>query len=125
MDRELAEIIIQDYGLIMEQTAHLTFAVPESLLSYEKEVIKEAIKLGLSLLQSDDHDKANLLEVGYITLAAFIPDETAILAIKGQMAIVSGDPKHKYWEYVERAIEISKQVLSEQERLLHEIRALP
>jgi len=123
IDLRTAEKIINDFGTVLEKVSNMTFGAPESLLPYEKELIKKAIKLNLDLLDADDQETRNLLEVGYMHLASFIPDEEAEIASKGQIALISKDLNHKNLKYTDQAIKISEKISEEQKTLLQEIKS--
>ena len=95
---EGALAIINKYNDVLEQTSNTVLGIPESKLPFPKEAIKLSIlmwyklllnkslkekvikkyssKLAKYLLSKDFHDS---LEVGYIALSKFIPDEEAKL----------------------------------------------
>jgi len=87
LDPITAEMIINEFGKVLEQTSYMVYGAPESLLPYDKEVIKEAIKLNLNLLEPDDQETRNLLERGYMQMANFIPDEEAEIAVKAALMV--------------------------------------
>lgn len=122
IDTETVEKIINEFGKVLEKISNMTFGAPESLLPYEKDLIKKAIKLNLDLLDTDDQETRNLLEVGYMHLANFIPDEEAEIASKGQAALMSKDLNHKDLGHTEQAIKISEKISGEQKALLNEIK---
>lgn len=137
MNPVTAEKIVNEYGKVLEQTSHLVFGAPESLLPYKKEIIKEAIKVTLDILEPEEQEIREHLRVGYMELARFIPDEEAEIASIGQNLLTSCSPnaskeeileylKHttipEASKYIDLAIEISKKISTEQKALLEEIR---
>lgn len=67
--------IIQKYGKILKNTSKRSYGLPESLLPYDKTIIKNAIKVALTW--EDNEDMRGQLKSGYIALANFIPDREA------------------------------------------------
>ncbi len=124
MDKRTAEKIINAFGKVLEETSNVGFGIPESLLPYKKDVIKQAIILSLQSLSSDDEDTRNLLEVGYTSLANFIPDKDAEITSKAQAAILSRDLNHPNWKYNEQADKLFHNIFDEKETLLKEVRSL-
>lgn len=137
MDPLTAEKIVNEYGRVLEQTSHLVFGTPESLLPYKKEIIKEAIKMTLDALEPEEQKIQEHLRVGYIELARFIPDEEAEIASKGQNLLTScslNASKEEILEYlkhnttpenskcIDLTIKISEKISIEQKTLLEEIR---
>ena len=70
MDTKTANKIINDYGKVMEKSAHMIFGAPISMLPYPKEDIKEAIKLAIIL--SKPNDDINTLIVAYTNLSKYV-----------------------------------------------------
>lgn len=122
MDSRRAQTIVNLYGAVMERTADLGLVLaPESMLPFSKELIEEAIRLLLSHLPGSDESTRNALEVGYITLATFVPDEDAKLAADVQAAFNSGDLNHEGWKYTERFQRILNETRREEETLMKEL----
>lgn len=137
MDPLTAEKIVNVYGKVLEQVSHMSFGAPESLLPYKKEIIKEAIKVTLDILEPEEQEIGENLRVGYMELARFIPDKEAEIASKGQNILMSCSPnasKEEILEYLKRnttpenskyidlALKISEKISIEQKTLLEEIR---
>jgi len=89
MDPLTAEKIVNAYGKVLEQVSHMSFGAPESLLPYKKEIIKEAIKMSLDIIEPEDQEIGENLRVGYMELARFIPDEEAEITSKDQIFLMS------------------------------------
>lgn len=117
-DTAECERIINQYGAVLQKTAHLTFGAPESMLPYNKEQIKSAIKVALVLA---DETSKEQLRIGYVELARFIPDVEATRAAAGNEALLSGDTEHPNWKYVEETQRIGARIAEEQKRLLAEV----
>jgi hypothetical protein len=129
MDIRKAEQVVQQYGRVMERTAAMVHGAPQSLLPCSKDEIKEAIRLVLLLLEASRRGSGDpelehtreMLRVGYVELARFIPDEEAKIAYLGQSALDSGDINHPGWKFVERTLQISKRISEDQTLLLDEL----
>lgn len=127
-----AEQIVQEYGRVLERAASMGFGAPESLLPYSKDEIKEAIRLALLLLEPSRSRSGDpqlehmheMLRVGYVELARFIPDEEAKIASMGQSALGSGDINHPGWKFAERSMQILKRISDESAVLLDELNRL-
>ena len=106
--------IIKRYGEVLEQTSKMVFAIPESKLPYPKEAIRLSILIWYILLQNkslreeiakqDYFELAEYLlskkfydslEISYIALAKFIPDEEAELCDTYQQTIKKSKRKGK------------------------------
>lgn len=46
-----AERVVNEYGVVLERSSHMVYGAPETLLPFEKEVIKRAIKIVLAFLK--------------------------------------------------------------------------
>jgi hypothetical protein len=123
MDGGLAQKTINDYGRILEETSSITNSVPESLLPYDKEIIKLAIKASIEQLSPKDIVTRNSLEVGYILLANFVPNYEAQITAKYQEAIVSGNTNHPNWKHGEPALKIMDKISEDMNVLSKEIRS--
>lgn len=137
MDPLTAEKIVNAYGEVLAQVSHMSFGAPESLLPYKKEIIKEAIKVTLDILEPEEQGIGENLRVGYMELARFITDEEAEISSKGQTLLMSCSPnaskeeileyfKHtttpENSKYIDSALKISDKISIEQKFLLKEIR---
>jgi hypothetical protein len=108
-----AERIVNEYGGVLERTSSMAYGAPETLLPFDKGVIKQAIRLVLAFLKTNPktsgRDIAQTIEhlkIGYASLADFIPDEDARIAAAANAALLSGDVNHPDWGLVDRGHEI-------------------
>lgn len=106
MNTETAKKIINEYGKILEKAKIFPAGIPESLLPYKKEEIKEAIKYCLLLLYNNIENYQNCLGliIGYQCLADFIPDSESIISNRVFIAIKEGDYKHRDREIFSKVI---------------------
>jgi len=125
--------IIQSYGKVLEKTAKRPYGTAESMLPYSKKVIKNAIKVALSLEEKEDIRRQ--LKSGYIALANFIPDQEAENAEEVSREIFSflemeEDRKKDFLQArfksgllgdYEIAVKITSKIAVEQKRLQEEI----
>ena len=99
--------IISEYGEVLEQTSNMVSGVPESKLPYSKEVIKNSILMWSASLQNKSFRELvkkeyseltdrilseefyDSLEVGYIELAKFIPDQEAEFCAELQQLLIN------------------------------------
>ena len=123
MDVRTAEKIINDFGKVLEETSHMTYGASESLLPYKKELIKQALILSLHRLPPDDEQTRNSWEIGYISLANFIPDRDAEITAKFQAAIESGNINNPNWKYGDAAMKITNKITDETNALLKEVKS--
>ncbi len=129
MELRKAEQIVQVYGQVLERTASMVYGTPQSLLPYPKDEIKQAIRLALLPLEASREGSRDpelehmreMLRVGYVELARFIPDEEAKIASMGQSALNSGDTNHPGWKFAERSIQIMNGICEGSELLLNEL----
>ncbi len=70
--------ILKEYRAVLEKRKDFGIAAPLSLLPYPKVEIKSALQSAMRA--TDDPEKREQIKVEYITLADFIPDETAEIA---------------------------------------------
>ena len=120
---KVAEKIINDYVQVIQITDTSLYGMPESLLQYSKQQIKQALFTALADLHVDEVDLRESLIHGYLHLAQFIPDEQAEITHRGQEAILSGDINHPDLELGEQAVRIINGIKSEMEELKTEVNA--
>ena len=123
MDGSQAQQIINEYGRVLEETASTINGVPEKLLPFKKDIIKQAIQWSIPQLSPTDDKMRNLLEVGYMSLANFVPNHEAQITAKFQEAIESRDANHPNWKYSESAMKINDKITFNTNILLKEIRS--
>jgi hypothetical protein len=108
-----AERIINEYGAVLERTSSMTYGVSETLLPFDKDIIKQVFRIVLAFLKTNPktlgEDMAQHIEqlkVGYMFLATFIAAEDARIAAAANAALLSGDVNHPSWCLVDRRQEI-------------------
>jgi len=123
-----AEHIVNEYGAVLERTSSLVFGVPETLLPFDKDVIKQAIRVVLAFLKTNPktfgEDKTQYIEnlkIGYAELAFFIPVEDARVAAEANSALLSGDVNHPSWGCVNRGQEILAENTARRKALADEL----
>ena len=124
-----AERIVNEYGAVLAQLPSLVVVgAPETLLPFDKNVIKKAIRFLLAFLKTnpktsgeDITQQIENLRIGYEELASFIPVEDARIAAEGNAALLSGDLNHPGWAYVDRAMEIASEILARSRALADEL----
>jgi hypothetical protein len=123
-----AERIVNEYGAVLERASSLVFGAPETLLPFDKDVIKQAIRAVLAFLKTnpktsgeDITQQIENLKIGYHELASFIPVEDAKVAAEGNAALLSGDLNHPGWAYADRALEIASENLARNRALADEL----
>ena len=137
MDKKRAKLeafrIIEEYRIVLDDSAKRTFVIPESRLPYSKKVIKNAIKV--ALLSVDDEDKKESLKSSYISLGNFVSDDDAKRAEEisiGLFPFINMDEEEKKEFLRERfesgllgdyelAIQVSRKIADEQRRLKKEM----
>jgi hypothetical protein len=123
-----AERIVNEYGAVLERASSLVFGAPETLLPFDKDVIKQAIRAVLAFLKTnpktsgeDITQQIENLKIGYHELASFIPVEDAKVAAEGNAALLSGDLNHPGWAYADRALKIASENLARNRALADEL----
>lgn len=121
--------IINEYGAVLKKSTEFPYGIPESMLPYSKEAIKNATKVALVL--ADNETEIEYLKGGYILLATFIPDEEAMKAKVVSDDInsttkTSNEEMEKYlksgkFKDFELLIKINKRIAKEQKQLSDEI----
>jgi len=119
----VAEKIINDYCQVIQVADASLYGLPESLLQYSKEQIKQAIFTALAELHIDEIDLRESLIHSYLHLAQFIPDEQAEITHRGQEAILSGDINHPDLQLGDQAVRIINEIKTEMEDLKTEVNA--
>jgi len=126
MDLQQAQKIINAYGKVLELTAPMqSYGVPESLLPNNKKEIKSAIKLHLQLLKPEDRKAREAMLIGYMSLAAFVPDEDAKASSLGatlNSGIKSLNQTDR--QYVEKHLQVLRKIEEETRLLSEELQSL-
>ena len=124
MDLETAIKIVKDYGKILEEDPIKNIqGRPESILPYDKDKIKEAIKVNLTYVGTavpKDERLFSTLRLGYIQLASFIPD-AEVTPFNINDALNSKDVCHKYYQYLTECEKTSKYIMEQTVVLVEEL----
>lgn len=128
-----AERIVNEYGAILERTSSMgVYPAPETLLPFDKDIIKQAIRIVLAFLKKnpktlgeDITQDIENLKIGYASLADFIPVEDARIAATANAAlnaaVLSGDANHPGWGISDRGLEILSENLERAKALSEEL----
>lgn len=123
-----AERIVNEYGAVLERTSSIVYGAPETLLPFDKDVIKQAIRIVLAFLKTnpktfgeDITQDIENLKIGYASLAEFIPVEDARIAAAANAALLSGDVNHPSWGLVDCGQEILSENLERRKALSDEL----
>lgn len=119
-----AEEILNAYGALLSKVTPSISGLPQSLLPYDKQSIKEAIHLLLWELGDGDERLREGLIQGYVFLGQFIPDHEAATAEQGQRVLRCGNPESDDWEQADQAARIANRIKLDMEQLLQEITLL-
>lgn len=117
-----AESIVNTYGALLNNLKHVNTALPESLLPFNKDIIKQAIHTLLWELEDLDDITRNSLIQGYVFLEQFLPDEKVEILARGQAAIQSADPEHHDWQYADQANNIVTEIKVSMENAMQDMR---
>lgn len=122
-----AEDIINEYGVVLENTSSMVFGAPETALPFARDIIKQAIKEALAYLKrnprtsrGDFTKDIDLLKIAYASLANFIPAEDARIAAEANAALLSGDTNHPGWVHCDRGLAIADENLKRRKALAEE-----
>jgi hypothetical protein len=123
-----AERIVNQYGEVLERTSSIAYGAPVTLLPFNEDVIKQAIRVVLAFLKTnpqpvggDITKHIEHLKIGYACLADFIPVEDATIAAAANEALMSGDSNHPSWGLIDRGIEIASENLARSKELSDEL----
>lgn len=119
---EAAERIVSAYGTLLARLKHVNTALPNSLLPYPKNEIKQAIQTLLWECDGLDHSVHNSLVQAYVYLEQFVSDRKVEVVARGQAAIQSADPEHPDWGYADEANRIITQIKIDMEDAVQEMR---
>lgn len=119
---ESAERIVSAYGAMLARLTQVNMALPNSLLPYPKNEIKQAIQTLLWEFDDLDDRVRNSLIQGYVYLEQFIPDNKVEVVALGQAAIESANPEHPNWRYADEANRIITQIKMAMEDAMQDMR---
>ena len=125
MDLESAIKIIKEYGKILrEQPIKNVQGRFISLLPNDKDTIKEAIKVELlyaGTAGKRDKKMFRTLQLGFLQLASFLPDDEVVPAFDVEDALESDDVCHNYFKYLDRSEKVSIHILEQTSVLVDEL----
>ena len=94
------------------------------LLPYDKDTIKEAIKVELMYAGTAvprDEKMFEALRFGFLQLANFFPDDEVVPAFDIGDALESDDVCHNYFRYRDRSEKVSNHILEQKSVLVDEL----
>ena len=127
MDLENAIKIVKEYGNILsEQPIKNVQGRFVSLLPYDKDTIKEAIKVELMYVgtaEPRDTKMFGTLQLSFLPLASFIPDSDVVPAFDVKDAFESDGVCHNYFQYLDKSEKVSNHILEQTSVLVNELDA--
>ncbi len=125
MDLEHAIKIVKGYGRVLrEQPIKNVQGRLISLLPYDKDKIKEAIKVELMYAGTAgprDEKVFGTLQLGFLQLASFLPDDEVVPIFDVEDALESDDVCHNYFKYLVRSQKVSNHILEQTRVLVDEL----
>ncbi|MGR3175216.1 MAG: hypothetical protein ACUZ8N_11560 [Candidatus Scalindua sp.] len=125
MDIEKAIKIVKEYGRILrEQPIKNVQGRLMSLLPYDKDTIKEAIKVELmyaGTAEPQDKKMIRTLKLAFLQLASFLPDEKVVPEFDIDDALDSDDVCHNYYKYLDGSEKVSNHILEQTSKLVEEL----
>ena len=125
MDLENAIKIVKEYGKILrEQPIKNVQGRFISLLPNDKDTIKEAIKVELlyaGTAGKRDREIFRTLQLGFLQLASFLPDDEVVPEFDIGKALESDDVCHNYFKYLDRSEKVSNHILEQTSVLVDEL----
>ncbi|MHC4322247.1 MAG: hypothetical protein ACYST3_08230 [Planctomycetota bacterium] len=125
MDLENAIKIVKEYGNILrEQPIKNVQGRLMSLLPYDKDTIKEAIKVELmyaGTAEPRDEKMFRTLQLSFLQLASFLSDDEVVPAFDIEDALESDDVCHNYFKYLVRSQKASNHILEQTSVLVDEL----
>ncbi len=125
MNLESAIKIVKEYGNILnEQPIKNVQGRFLSLLPYDKETIKEAIKVELMYIGTSEPRNDEMfrnLQLGFLQLASFLPDVEVVPTFDVGNTLESDDVCHDYFQYLDRSEKVSNHILEQTSILVNEL----
>ncbi len=125
MNLENAIKIVKEYGNILnEQPIKNVQGRFISLLPHDKDTIKEAIKVELMYIgtaEPRDEKMFGTLQLGFLQLASFLPDDEVVPTFDVGNALESGDVCHNYFQYLDKCEKVSNHILEQTSILVNEL----
>lgn len=124
MDIETALKIVKEYGAILKEDPIKNIQGRLlSLLPYDTETIKEAIKVDLIYVgtaEPRDEKLFRTLQLSFLQLASFIPDE-AVVTFSVDSALEAEDVCHAYYRYLVECEKSNKNIIEQTCSLVGEL----
>jgi predicted glycosyltransferase len=95
-----------------------------SLLQYDKDTIKEAIKAELiyaGTAEPRDEKMIRTLKLAFLQLASFLPDDDVVPSFDVDDALDSDDVCHNYYKYLDGSEKTSNHILEQTSILVEEL----
>ncbi len=125
MNLENAIKIVKEYGNILnEQPIKNVQGRFISLLPHDKDTIKEAIKVELMYIgtaEPRDENMFGTLQLGFLQLASFLPDDEVVPTFDVGNALESDDVCHNYFQYLDKCEKVSNRILEQTSILVNEL----
>ena len=96
----------------------------QSLLPYDKDTIKEAIKVELNYAgtaEPRDEKMFLTIQLSFLQLASFLPDDEVVADFEVDEALESDDVCHNYFKYLDRSEKVSNHILEQTSVLVDEL----
>ena len=125
MNLENAIKIVKEYGNILnEQPIKNVQGRFISLLPHDKDTIKEAVKVELMYIgtaEPRDEKMFGTLQLGFLQLASFLPDDEVVSIFDIGNALESDDVCHNYFQYFDKCEKVSNHILEQTSILVNEL----
>ena len=125
MDIEEAVKVVKEYGRILkEQPIKNVQGRLMSLLQYDKDTIKEAIKAELiyaGTAEPRDEKMIRSLKLAFLQLASFLPDDEVVPLFDVDDALDSDDVCHNYYKYLDGSEKACNHILEQTSILVEEL----
>jgi|TARA_B100001964_G_scaffold185784_1_gene206192 hypothetical protein len=125
MNLENAIKIVKEYGNILnEQPIKNVQGRFISLLPHDKDTIKEAVKVELMYIgtaEPRDEKMFGTLQLGFLQLASFLPDDEVVSIFDIGNALESDDVCHNYFQYLDKCEKVSNHILEQTSILVNEL----
>ena len=125
MNLENAIKIVKEYGNILnEQPIKNVQGRFISLLPHDKDTIKEAVKVELMYIgtaEPRDEKMFGTLQLGFLQLASFLPDDEVVSRFDIGNALESDDVCHNYFQYLDKCEKVSNHILEQTSILVNEL----
>ncbi|GJQ60863.1 MAG: hypothetical protein D8M57_17760 [Candidatus Scalindua sp. AMX11] len=124
MNIETALKIVKEYGVILKEDPIKNIQGRLlSLLPYDKDTIKEAIKVDLTYVgtaEPRDEKLFKTLQLSFLQLASFVPDKS-VIPFKVDIALGAEDVCHSYYNYLVECEKVNKDIIEQTSLLVEEL----